>query len=461
MDIFNLWKEISFKLSSVINSAAYTIWIQTLQPLCVKGEVLVLLTESNTSRQTIEKVYIKEIKKALNSLDTPLKDVQVIIEEEKHHFKEEIDKYQKKKLAPEEPIANGNSLNPSSKYTFDTFVVGESNKLAYNAALAVAKSPGAAGGFFSFNPLYIYGGVGLGKTHLIQAVWNYLRENNPKLKILYVPAERMTNDFVEALQNSNMQSKDAFNMVAFRNKYRNVDVLMIEDIQFLQNKAGSQDMFFHIFNDLYQQNKQIILSSDRPPKEIGTLEDRLVSRFEGGILVDVSKPDIETRIAIVRKKLLLENIIVPDDVIYYVAERFDSNVRELEGALSRILLYAQLCNLHTPTLESAKDALQSSSQSNRALDANDIITAVCSYLKISKTDIMSKKKTKDVAQARHIAVYLIYNILSMPLSNIGQIFGGRDHTTIMNSRDQITSRLPNDRALEMQIKDIKGILNIK
>lgn len=461
MDIFNLWKEISFKLSSVINSAAYTIWIQTLQPLCVKGEVLVLLTESNTSRQTIEKVYIKEIKKALNSLDTPLKDVQVIIEEEKHHFKEEIDKYQKKKLAPEEPIANGNSLNPSSKYTFDTFVVGESNKLAYNAALAVAKSPGAAGGFFSFNPLYIYGGVGLGKTHLIQAVWNYLRENNPKLKILYVPAERMTNDFVEALQNSNMQSKDAFNMVAFRNKYRNVDVLMIEDIQFLQNKAGSQDMFFHIFNDLYQQNKQIILSSDRPPKEIGTLEDRLVSRFEGGILVDVSKPDIETRIAIVRKKLLLENIFVPDDVIYYVAERFDSNVRELEGALSRILLYAQLCNLHAPTLESAKDALQSSSQSNRSLDANDIITAVCSYLKISKADIMSKKKTKDVAQARHIAVYLIYNLLSMPLSNIGQIFGGRDHTTIMNSRDQITSRLPNDRALEMQIKDIKGILNIK
>ena len=461
MDIFNLWKEISFKLSSVINSAAYTIWIQTLQPLCVKGDVLVLLTESNTSRQTIEKVYIKEIKKALNSLDTPIKDVQVIIEEEKHHFQEEIDKYQKKKFAQEEPVTNGSSLNPSSKYTFDTFVVGESNKLAYNAALAVAKSPGAAGGFFSFNPLYIYGGVGLGKTHLIQAVWNYLKENNPKLKILYVPAERMTNDFVEALQNSNMQSKDAFNMVAFRNKYRNVDVLMIEDIQFLQNKAGSQDMFFHIFNDLYQQNKQIILSSDRPPKEIGTLEDRLVSRFEGGILVDVSKPDIETRIAIVRKKLLLENIIVPDDVIYYVAERFDSNVRELEGALSRILLYAQLCNLHAPTLESAKDALQSSSQSNRALDANDIITAVCSYLKISKADIMSKKKTKDVAQARHIAVYLIYNLLSMPLSNIGQIFGGRDHTTIMNSRDQITSRLPNDRALEMQIKDIKGILNIK
>jgi chromosomal replication initiator protein len=461
MDIFNLWKEISFKLSSVINSAAYTIWIQTLQPLCVKDNVLVLLTESNSNRQIIKKGYLKEIKKALISLETPITDVEIIIEEEKHHFKDEIERVENKKREEEEPVSNGNSVNPNSKYTFDTFVVGESNKLAYNAALAVAKSPGAAGGFFSFNPLYIYGGVGLGKTHLIQAVWNYLKENNPKLKILYVPAERMTNDFVEALQNSNLQSKDAFNMVAFRNKYRNVDVLMIEDIQFLQNKAGSQDMFFHIFNELYQQNKQIILSSDRPPKEIGTLEDRLVSRFEGGILVDVSKPDIETRIAIVRKKLLLENIIVPDDVIYYVAERFDSNVRELEGALSRILLYAQLCNLHAPTLESAKDALQSSNQPGRTLDANDIITAVCSYLKVSKSDIISKKKTKEVAQARHIAVYLIYNLLSMPLSNIGQIFGGRDHTTIMNSRDQITARLPNDRALEMQIKDIKGILNIK
>lgn len=460
IDIFSLWKDVSYNLSSVINSAAYTVWIQPLKPLCYKDDVLVLLTDSSGSRQTIQNNYLTTIRKALRNEKSLLNDVEIITEAEKHHFEKEIALIENLKVKKEEKKVVSNSMMPNEKYTFDTFVVGESNKLAYNAALAVAKSPGVAGGFFSFNPLYLYGGVGLGKTHLIHAIWNYLLENNPKLKILYAPAEKMTNDFVEALTNSNQKTKGAFNMSAFRNKYRNIDVLMIEDIQFLQNKAGSQDMLFHIFNDLYLSNKQIILSSDRPPKEIGTLEDRLVSRFEGGILADISKPDIETRIAIVRKKLFLEKILIPDEVIYFVAEQFDSNIRELEGALSRILLYAQLLNMNTPTLESAKEALKTSNQSNRTIDAHDIINAVCSYYRVSKTDLLSMKKTKNVADVRHIAVYLIYEILGLPLYTIGQLFSGRNHATIIHSRDKVAENLHTDQILEMQISDIKGLLNL-
>lgn len=461
IDIFSLWKEVSYKISGLLNAAAYSLWIEPLVPVCVKGSTLVLLAPSATTRQTLNNRYKEMIKETLISSSPQVFDVEIIIEEDKKYFEAEITEANKTQRQEEDNSSvDTASSSPIFRYTFDNFVVGESNKLAYHAALSVAKSPGSSDGYLSFNPLYIYGGVGLGKTHLIHSIWNYILVNNPRLKVLYVAAEKLTNDYVEALSNSSSKNRTTFNMSAFRNKYRNIDVLMIEDVQFLQNKAGSQDMLFHIFNELYQNNKQIILSSDRPPREIGTLEDRLRSRFEGGLLADISLPDIETRIAIIRKKILLENVAVPDEVVYYLAEQFDNNIRELEGALSKVILYAHLLNMKTPTLESAKEALRGVSQPNRTIDANDIINAVCSYLRISKNDIVSKKKTKDIAEARHMAIYLITDILSIPLVTIGQIFGGRDHTTIIHSRDFILEKIKTDTLTVMQIKDIKGILNI-
>lgn len=462
IDIYALWKDATYKISGTLNSAAYSLWIDTLVPLCMKNSTLILQTPTQSTRATLSNRYKGMIKDMVSETNPLITDIEIIIEEDKKFFEKEIEEMSKT-ARREEPDFGTNDTSPStpiSRYTFDNFVVGESNKLAYHAAMSVAKSPGSSDGYLSFNPLYIYGGVGLGKTHLIHSIWNYFLDNHTKLKVLYVAAEKLTNDYVEALTNSSSKSHSTFNMSAFRNKYRNIDVLMIEDVQFLQNKSGSQDMLFHIFNELYQNNKQIILSSDRPPKEIGTLEDRLRSRFEGGILADISIPDIETRIAIIRKKVILEKVAVPDDVIYYLAEQFDNNIRELEGALSKVILYAHLLNQKIPTLETAKEALRNVSQPNRAMDANDIINAVCSYLRISKTDIVSKKKTKDIAEARHMAVYLITDILSIPLVTIGQLFGGRDHTTIIHSRDFIAEKLSINPLIAMQVKDIKGILNL-
>jgi chromosomal replication initiator protein len=462
INIVSLWKEVTYKISGSLNSAAYSLWIDTLLPVCVKDSTLILKTPSQATRATLSTRYKEMIKDFVFETNNQIKDIELVLEEDLKYFEKEIAEQSRVQKRDDEILTNGDtsSSTPISRYTFDNFVVGESNKLAYHAALSVAKTPGSSDGYLSFNPLYIYGGVGLGKTHLIHSIWNYLLENNPKLKVLYVAAEKLTNDYVEALTNSSSKSRSSFNMSAFRNKYRNIDVLMIEDVQFLQNKSGSQDMLFHIFNDLYQNSKQIILSSDRPPKEINSLEDRLRSRFEGGLLADISMPDIETRIAIIRKKILLENVAVPDDVVYFLAEQFDNNIRELEGALSKVILYSHLLNKKTPSLETAKEALRSVTQPNRAMDADDIINAVCSYLRVSKTDIISKKKTKDIAEARHMAIYLITDILSIPLVTIGQIFGGRDHTTIIHSRDFIAEKLKTDTYVAMQLKDIKGILNL-
>ncbi len=277
--------------------------------------------------------------------------------------------------------------------------------------------------------------------------------------MLYVPTEKLTNDYVEALSNNTSADKNAFTLRAFREKYRNVDVLMIDDVQFLQKKTGLQEVVFHIFNELYQGGKQIILTSDRPPKEIGTLEDRLRSRFEGGLLADIGAPNLEMRIAIIRKKMFLEKLAVNDDVVYYLAEQFDSNIRELEGALSKVILYANLINKPYPDIETAKEALKNNQQKKVGLDSSDIIDAVCSYFHVSKSEIIGKKKTKDIVEARMIAIYLITELLSLPLVTIGQIFGGRDHTTIIHSRDKMLTAQKENKEVARKIKDIRAMLS--
>lgn len=457
IDIHKIWKETLSYISSEITAVAYMLWIDNLTPLCVKDNTLILLAPSLHAKITVNKNYKELIRKALDKTKSSIIDVDIIIDEDTYMYAREIEIARGQ--SPAEAVVKEKPPQFISRYTFDNFVVGESNKLAFHAAQSVDKSPGSAEGYLSFNPLFIYGDVGLGKTHLLHAIGNYILEHLPHLKVLYVPTEKLTNDYVEALSNNTSADKNAFTLRAFREKYRNVDVLMIDDVQFLQKKTGLQEVVFHIFNELYQGGKQIILTSDRPPKEIGTLEDRLRSRFEGGLLADIGAPNLEMRIAIIRKKMFLEKLAVNDDVVYYLAEQFDSNIRELEGALSKVILYANLINKPYPDIETAKEALKNNQQKKVGLDSSDIIDAVCSYFHVSKSEIIGKKKTKDIVEARMIAIYLITELLSLPLVTIGQIFGGRDHTTIIHSRDKMLTAQKENKEVARKIKDIRAMLS--
>lgn len=456
IDIKRIWQDACQKIVGIegVNAISYSVWIASLTPLCVKDNTLILLAPSVNNKHVVNRSYKSAIQSALESIGSIFTDVRIIVDEEKDFYYKEIEEYS-------DNTVNYNEKESQfiSRYTFDNFVVGESNKLAFHAAQSVAKSPGVAENtYLSFNPLFLYGGVGLGKTHLLHSIGNYVNEHMPHLKVLYTPTEKLTNDYVEAISN-NRNEKGVFNLHAFREKYRTVDMLMLDDVQFLQKRTGLQEVVFHIFNDLYQNGKQIVLTSDRPPSEIATLEDRLRSRFEGGLIADIGAPNLEMRIAIIRKKMILEKIAVNDDVVYYLAERIDSNIRELEGSLAKVIFYAKLKGLPYPDIDTAKEALKNTVQKKHGVDSSDIIQATCSYFNISQSDIISKKRTKDIAEARMIAIYIITEMLSLPLVTIGQMFGGRDYSTIIHSRDKIASLLKDDPDTIRAIKDIKSMLN--
>lgn len=457
IDIQRIWQDACQKIVGIegVNAISYSVWIQSLTPLCVKDNTLILLAPSVNNKHVVNRSYKNAIQAALQSIGSIFTDVRVIVDDEKDFYMKEIEEYSEQEAAPR--IEKGTQF--ISRYTFDNFVVGESNKLAFHAAQSVAKSPGVAENtYLSFNPLFLYGGVGLGKTHLLHSIGNYVNEHMPNLKVLYTPTEKLTNDYVEAISN-NRNEKGVFNLHAFREKYRTVDMLMLDDVQFLQKRTGLQEVVFHIFNDLYQNGKQIVLTSDRPPSEIATLEDRLRSRFEGGLIADIGQPNLEMRIAIIRKKMILEKIAVNDDVVYYLAERIDSNIRELEGSLAKVIFYAKLKGLPYPDIDTAKEALKNTVQKKNGIDSSDIIQATCNYFNISQSDIISKKRTKDIAEARMIAIYIITEMLSLPLVTIGQIFGGRDYSTIIHSRDKIAAAMKDDPDTIRAVKDIKSMLN--
>src|SRR5699024_8141486 len=310
-------------------------------------------------------------------------------------------------------------LNP--KYSFDTFVIGNSNRFAHAASLAVAEAPAQ-----SYNPLFIYGGVGLGKTHLMHAIAHYILSQSPDTKVVYVSSEKFTNELINSIREYRNEE--------FRNKYRNVDVLLVDDIQFIAGKEGTQEEFFHTFNALHEANKQIIISSDRPPKEIPTLEDRLRSRFEWGLIADIQAPDLETRIAILKKKAKVENINVPDDVMLYIATKIKSNIRELEGALIRMVAYSSLTN-EDITVELAEEALKDiiSNDKPKEITVNSIKDVVSKDFSIKIEDFNSKKRTRAIAYPRQIAMYLTRELTDLSLPKIGDEFGGRDHTTVIHA----------------------------
>lgn len=332
------------------------------------------------------------------------------------------------------------TLNP--KYTFDTFVIGNSNRLAHAAARAVAEAPSKA-----YNPLFIYGGVGLGKTHLMHAIGHYVLENNKGYKVVYVSSETFTNELINAIRDDKG--------VEFRNKYRTIDILLIDDIQFLAGKERTQEEFFHTFNALYEANKQIIISSDRPPKEIPTLEDRLRSRFEWGLLADIQPPDLETRIAILRKKAQLENYEIPDDVLLFVASKIKSNIRELEGALLRIIAYASL-NQREIDLDCANEALKDILSSDRTQNITIpmIQKVVARYFNLKVEDFKTKRRTQNIAFPRQIAMYLARELTDASLPKVGQEFGGRDHTTVIHAYEKIKAERATNEELDSMIKEI-------
>lgn len=341
-------------------------------------------------------------------------------------------------------------LNPN--YTFETFVVGSNNRFAHAASLAVADTPGEI-----YNPLFIYGGPGLGKTHLIQSIAHYIRTNNPELKVLYVTSEKFTNDVIDAIRNNNNITA----MNNFRDKYRNIDVLIIDDIQFIIGKERTQEEFFHTFNELYNQHKAIIISSDRQPKEMETLEERIRSRFDQGLLADISVPDFETRVAILKKKQEAENINFDDEIINYIAMNIKSNVRELEGALNKLFAYTNLENKQM-TLEIAESELANiiSPDKPKELTPQVIIEVVADHFQISLDQMIGKSRTKNIALPRQVAMYLCKTLASdYSLDAIGQVLGGRDHSTILHGYNKIENDIPNDEQLKQQVETIKKKLS--
>ncbi|MDR1773070.1 MAG: chromosomal replication initiator protein DnaA [Hungatella sp.] len=340
------------------------------------------------------------------------------------------------------------NLNP--KYTFDTFVVGANNNLAHAASLAVAESPGEI-----YNPLFIYGGVGLGKTHLMHSIGHFILKNNPAAKVLYVTSEKFTNELIDAIRN-----KNNFSSTEFREKYRNNDVLLIDDIQFIIGKESTQEEFFHTFNTLYEAKKQIIISSDKPPKEIETLEERLRSRFEWGLTVDIQSPDYETRMAILRKKEEMEGNNIDNEVIKYIATNIKSNIRELEGALTKIVALSRLDNKEI-TVELAEEALKDiiSPNDKREITPELVIQVVADHYGITPLDISSQKRNKEIVYPRQIVMYLCREMVGTPLQMIGKYLGGRDHTTIIHGIEKITTNMTKNESLNNTIEILKKKIN--
>ncbi|MEG6584440.1 chromosomal replication initiator protein DnaA [Dendrosporobacter sp. 1207_IL3150] len=345
-------------------------------------------------------------------------------------------KNQQLQFTGEESLA----LNP--KYVFETFVIGNSNRFAHAASLAVAEAPAQV-----YNPFFVYGGVGLGKTHLMHAIGHRILKNHPGLKVVYISSEKFTNELINSIRDGNPES--------FRQKYRNIDVLLVDDIQFLSKKEHTQEEFFHTFNTLHEANKQIIISSDRPPREIQTLEDRLRSRFEWGLITDIQAPDLETRIAILRKKAMIENLNVPNDVMVYIASRIDNNIRELEGALIRVMAYASLTN-QSIDIDLATEALKDIFPNGRPkqITMELIQDTVASFFKLKMEELLAKKRTRNVAFPRQIAMYLCRELTDTSLPRIGEKFGGRDHTTVIHAHDKISRERNEDTKLNNTIKEL-------
>ena len=442
-DLNQLWEKTLNIIKSEMSEVSFNTWIKSCEPISKSSDTIKISVPNSFTQEILEKRYKDLVANSIKATCSKLYNIQFLIasdisKDESNDIKKNEPKKKEKSIIVNDELSA--TLNP--KYTFDSFVIGNSNRFAHAASLAVAESPAKA-----YNPLFIYGGVGLGKTHLMHAIGHYILQNNPNAKVVYVSSEKFTNELIEGIKDDKNEE--------FRNKYRNVDVLLIDDIQFIAGKERTQEEFFHTFNTLHDANKQIILSSDRPPKEIPTLEDRLRSRFEWGLIADIQVPDFETRMAILKKKADVEKLNVPNEVMVYVATKIKSNIRELEGALIRIVAYSSLTNRDI-TVDLASEALKDiiSKKQGRHITIGIIQDIVSSYFNLRVEDLKSQRRTRNVAYPRQIAMYLSRKLTDMSLPKIGEEFGGRDHTTVIHAYEKISDNLNTDESLQHTIDDI-------
>ena len=428
-------------LKDEMTNISYETWIKSLEIRDFTDDKIILIASSPFQKDAVETRYYDLVTNTFKFITN--KDCKIIVEYKDPDSEEEDVKLEEKSFNDNEIGVSNNSLNP--KYTFDTFVVGNNNRFAHAAALAVAEAPATA-----YNPLFIYGGVGLGKTHLMHAIANEILINNRNANILYVTSEKFTNQLINAIKDNKNEM--------FRNKYRNIDVLLIDDIQFIAGKERIQEEFFHTFNTLHESGKQIIISSDRPPKDINLLEDRLKSRFEWGLIADISNPDYETRLAILRKKAQLDNIIIDDDILCDIATKIDSNIRELEGVLNKLIAKASLTNSHI-TMEMAERAINDVvSNQDKVLSIDLIQETIAKYFNITVEELKGVKRSNDVTFPRQIAMYLCRSVAGLPLTKIGDGFGKRDHTTVIHACNKIDKEIQNDMSTKRIVESVKNIL---
>ena len=422
---------------------SYETWIKSIEIQSEKDGNIVLLVATDFQKGIIESKYKDLLINTFNFLTNKTYTI-TVLSKQTLMKQGDSDSTQTNDTIIETPI-NYASTNLNAKYTFDTFVVGNNNKFAHAAALAVAEAPAA-----SYNPLFIYGGVGLGKTHLMHAIGNEILRNNKNAKVLYVTSEKFTNQLVNAIKDNKNEQ--------FRNKYRTIDVLLIDDIQFIAGKNMAQEEFFHTFNALHESGKQIIISSDKPPKDIQLLEDRLKSRFEWGIIADISNPDYETRLAILRKKAQLDNILIEDDILANIATRIDSNIRELEGTLNKLIAKASLTNSPI-TMEMAEKAINDIvSHQEKVISSEYIQDVVGKYFNIDPKDLKGSKRSNDITFPRQIAMYLCRTVANMSLPQIGRDFGKRDHTTVMHACNKIEKETKENSNTKLIVESVKNIL---
>ena len=452
INIEEFWEDAKDGLSISIQAISFEVWIDTLKPVCFVDNAVVLETISANAKRTIDNKYLDTIKEVVKNLNPSITDVIIILPSQRDEFLEKQSVFiNNEGFVTKEPPAQKNKKKSPflEKYSFENFVEGKSNAFALAACKTVAEDPGK-----KFNPLFIYSGVGLGKTHLLHAIGNLIYKQTPHLNVLYVSAETLVTELISVIRNKSNEENNKF-----REKYRSCDVLMIDDIQFLIGKDATQEAFFHIFNDLYHENKQIIITSDRSPKDLTTLEDRLRTRFSWGLTVDIQVPDMETRVAILKNKAAQMKFNLSNDVAEFIAENATSNIRELEGLLNKIVFFSSLTNNVINTRELASEALSDFIEEKKeTIDTSDIVGAVCKYYKITTEDMFSKKRTKNLVEPRMIAIYLITDMLSLPLVQIGEIFGGRDYTTVIHARDKITDEIKTNARIRITVADIKNML---
>ena len=441
-----LWQAVLGEIELSLSKANFTTWFKNTFISSHQDNKVVICVPNTFTKTWLEKKYHKEISNALkNVVDEEIKEIFYKVEARKTGPIDDLLKKIKikKDSITDKPIAT-NRFGLNSRYAFDSFIVGKSNELAHAACQAVAANPGHA-----YNPLFIYGGVGLGKTHLLQAIGHELSKKTDK--ILYVTCEKFTNDYIQAVRNG--QAKN------FKDHYRNADLLLIDDIHFMGGKDGTQEEFFHTFNELHQTDKQIVISSDRPPKAIPALEKRLLSRFEWGMIADIGQPDLETRTAILEAKSKEKNYKFEKEIIDYIANNIQSNIRELEGALNRLIAYYEFNNAQ-PTIDATKNILNSviSSFQSKSTSTKDILEAVSRFYNINIRDITGKSRKKELVVPRQIIMYLMREEINTSYPTIGQELGGRDHTTAMHAYNKIRREITENERTKQNINSIKQIL---